>query len=288
MWVHQYLQMSNQIAREKFPGKSLFRTNGPDAHLFGLEPNYGCCTANFNQGWPKFALSAFMHQGDTVISTVPVPSELKTEKLQIALNTAYPFENRLVYTVEAKEDFTFVIRIPSFAKALTVNGEAAETADLTIPIKAGEKREIVVAFESEPYFEERPNDLHTVKCGSLVFSLPIRYEKKMHEYEERGVPRKFPYCDYEYLPLSDWNYGYSSDALAVEKREVSDIPFSSEEPAVVIKAQVQKINWGLADGYEKVCAKIPESREPISAVEEILLYPYGCAKLRMTELPIIE
>ena len=110
----------------------------------------------------------------------------------------------------------------------------------------------------------------------------------MLEYEERGVERKFPYCDYEYLPLSDWNYGYSSDTLAVEKKEVSNIPFSSEKPPVVIKAQVQKINWGLADGYEKVCAKIPESTEPISEPEEILLYPYGCAKLRMTELPMLK
>lgn len=48
-WTHQHLQMSNQIACEKFPGKSLFRTNNEEAHLFGLEPHYGCCTANFSQ-----------------------------------------------------------------------------------------------------------------------------------------------------------------------------------------------------------------------------------------------
>ncbi len=24
------------------------------AETYGLEPNFGCCTANFNQGWPKY------------------------------------------------------------------------------------------------------------------------------------------------------------------------------------------------------------------------------------------
>ncbi len=52
MWTHQYDQMSNQISCERFPGRSLFRTNNEEAHLFGLEPNYGCCTADFGQGWP--------------------------------------------------------------------------------------------------------------------------------------------------------------------------------------------------------------------------------------------
>ncbi|MBS6474654.1 MAG: hypothetical protein KH354_01510 [Clostridiales bacterium] len=58
MWTHQYDQLSNQIACQKFEGKPIFRTNNGESHLFGLEPSYGCCTAKFNQGWPKFALSA--------------------------------------------------------------------------------------------------------------------------------------------------------------------------------------------------------------------------------------
>ena len=239
MWTHQYDQMSNQISCERFPGKSLFRTNGSEAHLFGLEPNYGCCTANFNQAWPKFALSLFMHKDDTVINTVPVPAELDCNKAYIKLETKYPFENCFKYTVKAKEDFCFEIRVPSFAKELTADGVPVN--ELKFSLNAGEEREINVSFRTEPYMEARPYGLKTVKCGSLVFSVPIKYEKKMYEYERDGVERKFPYCDYEYIPLSDWNYAYSSDELSLIPGELGEVPFSSDSPAVKIKAKVKKI-----------------------------------------------
>lgn len=287
MWSHQYVQMSNQIACKKFPGKSLFRTNGSEAHLFGLEPNFGCCTANFNQSWPKFALSAFMHSGDTVINAVPVPCKLKTADKYIKIETEYPFRNSFKYTAKAEKAFTLKIRIPSFAENLTVNGEIAEASELSFEFGAGESKEINISFEVKPVFDERPNKLNTVRCGSLVFSVPVKYEKVMHEYEKDGVERKFPYCDYEYIPASDWNYAYCEGALEVNRNEIADIPFSSLVPPVTVKANVRKINWGLEDGYEDVCAKQPESRLPISEKEEILLYPYGCSKLRMTELPLI-
>lgn len=287
MWTHQYVQMSNQIACQKFPGKSLFRTNNSDAHLFGLEPNFGCCTANFNQAWPKFALSVFMHNEDEVINAVPVPSELKTEDKYIRIETNYPFENTFKYTIEAKTDFTFKIRIPSFAENLKVNGENICASELSFEIKDNEKTEINVSFDVTPCFEKRPYNLNSVKCGSLVFSVPVEYEKIMFEYEKDGVERKFPYCDYELVPKSEWSYGYCSKELTVQNNGVSDIPFSSENPPVVIKTTVKKINWGLEDGYETVCAKVPESTEPVGEAKEISLYPYGCAKLRMTELPII-
>lgn len=287
MWTHQYDQMSNQIACVKFPGKPIFRTNGQESHLFGLEPNFGCCTANFNQAWPKFALSVFMHNDDTVINAVPVPSELKTADKHIKIETEYPFKNSFKYTVKAENAFTFKVRIPSFAENLIVNGEKASGDMLSFEIGAGEEKEIIIVFDTVPYFEKRPYDLNTVKCGSLVFSVPVKFEKNMLEYERDGVERKFPYCDYELIPVSDWNYAYCANVLEIQWGEVSEVPFSSENPPVTVKATVKKINWGYEDGYDAVCAKVPESREPLSEAEEILLYPYGCAKLRMTEIPII-
>ncbi len=290
MWSHQYVQMSNQISCIRFPGKSVFRTNNSEAHLFGLEPNYGCCTANFSQGWPKLTVSSFMYDGDTVLSAVPVPSALDTGDISVKLDTNYPFENTFVYTACGKKDFVLQLRVPSFAENYTVNGKTFEKGKdvVSVFIKAGEETTVQVSFEVCPVFEKRAYGLNAVRYGSLLFSLPIKYHTVMKEYERDGVERKFPYCDYEYYPDTDWNYGFADTALTVEYRGVSDTPFSSVNPPVVIKANVKKIDWGYADGYDTVCAKIPEHTEGIGEAEEKELYPYGCAKLRMTELPFVK
>ena len=41
MWTHQYIQQVNQIACEKTMIMAPWSSNGPYAHTFGLEPNYG-------------------------------------------------------------------------------------------------------------------------------------------------------------------------------------------------------------------------------------------------------
>lgn len=288
MWAHQYDQLSNQIACQRFPAKPIFNTNGKESHLFGLEPNYGCCTANFNQGWPKFALSAFMHSGETVMSVIPLPSTLKTDELSIELKTNYPFDNKFEYTVSSKKNIKFKVRVPSFARELLVNGKrVCYSEELCFDVGESETARIDIEFTTAPILVDRPHNLKSVRCGSLIFSLPIAYEKKILEYEKNGVDRKYPYCDYEYIPKSEWSYAYSSPFLEIERRSISDIPFSSQNPPVIVKAKVKKISWGFEDGYETVCAKVPESRTPLDEEKEIELYPYGSAKLRMTELPLI-
>ncbi len=285
MWTHQYDQLSNQISCEKFYGSPIFSTNGKEAHLFGLEPNYGCCTANFGQGWPKFALSAFMHKDNTIINSVMVPSVLNADGKHITLETDYPFKNSAKYKILSDKDFTFVVRIPSFAKSVKINGKVFDCNEAVFNVRGGEDTEIFIEFETVANFKSRPNGLSSVQCGSLIFSLPISYTTRMHEYEKNGVVRQYPYCDYELIPQSDWNYAFCSEDVSVKTNTVSKTPFSSENPPVVIKARLQQIDWGFQERYDTICAKIPNSTAPISDEKQMELIPYGCAKLRMTELP---
>ncbi len=286
MWTHQYVQQVNQIACQKTMIMAPWSTNGPYAHTFGLEPNYGCCTANFSQGWPKFALSPFMHNENTIINSVMLPSALNDNSVKIRLETNYPFENKMHYYIDAEKDFDFVIRIPSFAKNLKVNGEYIETKDLEFSINQG-KTEIELEFTTTPFLKERPNDLYALQMGSLLFSVPIKYEKQMKEYTKKGVERKFPYCDYQFIPQTSWNYSFADTNFEANYNTVGDIPFSQDNPPVTIKANMQQINWGLKFPYRSIARKTPKSRKPISDIQEISLCPYGCARLRMTEMPML-
>ena len=287
MWSHQYDQMVNQIACIKLFPFSHFGTNGPRAHLFGLEPNFGCCTANFNQGFPKLALSAFMHSQGRIINSVMLPSELKAEGVSIELKTDYPFENKARYIINAQREFDFVIRIPSFAKNVRVNKKAFKTEDVEIRVKEGET-DIELEFDVDVRLTDRPNKFKAVRAGSLIFSLPVPFEEKRIEYIRNGVERKYPYCDYELLPKGDWNYAFCSDDFSLKFNGVGEYPFSKDKPPVTVVADMQKINWGTRIKLKSVCRKTPKSLKPISDIEKAELFPYGCAKLRMTEMPLIK
>jgi hypothetical protein len=212
---------------------------------------------------------------------------LDSDELYVKLVTDYPFKNEFYYTLKAKRNISFTIRVPSFAHNVRFDGIATTGEDITLSLKAGEESEHTLVFEVAPRVEVRPRGLNTVRCGSLVFSIPVSYEKKLYEYEAGGVVRAFPYCDYEYLPTSEWSYALASDELKVEHRKIASIPFSSVEPAVVVKAKVVPISWGYEEGYDSVCAKTPNSTVPTGEEREIELYPYGNSKLRITEMPKI-
>lgn len=293
MWTHQYDQLTNQISCVPFDGNPIFRTNGRDSHLFGLEPHFGCCTANFGQGYPKLALSAFLYNEYEIVSACPLPSVLETDwrgvPIRIELETQYPFRNRFVYRVHAAEstDLTLRVRVPSFAKALQVNGQPRRRcAYLEFSGFAAGETVITVEFETVPALSARPNGMYVCRCGSLVFAAPIASRAERVEYESNGVERKYPYCDYRIAPIGGWNLAFGSKRLTVVPHEVSAVPFSSTEPPVTVRAELCHIDWGYADGYDNVCAKQPTSRRALDGATTVELYPYGCAKLRMTEMPI--
>jgi len=295
MWTHQYDQQVNQIACVTFPGRQIFRTNGTEAHLFGLEPNFGCCTANFNQGWPKLVMNAFMKTNKGVICPVIMPAELNTRidgnNVKINVITEYPFRFSAKYVVETKKEteFELKIRIPDWAKNLKVNGKTVgKKSFVAINKKWNGREEICIEFEDVPHLINRPLGLKAAEYGPLVFSLPIETEYVKKEYERDGVERKFPYCDYELYPKSEWRYGFVSNEFTVVHKKGDEIPFSSKNPRIVLKAKCCKVKWDYEDGFDTVSAKKPSSKKPLSNPETKELYPYGCAKLRITETYLLK
>ncbi len=294
MWAHQYVQMVNQIDCTPFPWRSHFRTTNSEAHRFGLEPNFGCCTANFGQGFPKLALSAWMAAEDGVLSAVALPSELKTEwkgtPVTVTLETDYPFRNSMRYRVIAskKTDFALSVRIPSFAKHLTVNGKPRAKRDILkfSGFGAGETL-MEIFFEAEPHLTARPHAMSVLRYGSLVFSLPVRAEVRRVEYERDGVERKYPYCDYDYKGVSDWNVAFAGKNFRVTEHPMGEIPFSESNPPLTVEAPLCHIGWGYAEGLETVPARVPMSRRQSDEAKLRTLIPYGCTMLRMTELPLV-
>jgi hypothetical protein len=300
MWSHQYDQQVNQVQCTINPDH-MWTTNGPESNLFGLEPNFGCCTANMHQGWPKFAAHLWMRTPDAGIAAVAyAPStarfDVRGTPVRVSCETDYPFRDRLTITVrpDAPSRFPLVLRVPAWA----------EDASLTPPrgseiaLKAGSfyrtEREwkdgdtLILRFPMKARTSRRYNGAVVVERGPLVYSLKLG--ETWTRINADKPHRELPHGDFEVRPSTPWNYGLLVDeaapeaGLAFEERPVGERPFSPEGAGVVARAKGRKIpTWKLAHGW---AAEIPpgdaESKEPI---EDLTLIPYGCAKIRVTEFP---
>ena len=294
MWTHQYDQMVNQVECSVLPDDKVhFTTNSGYAHIFGLEPNFGCCTANMHQAFPKLALSAFMSKGDdSIYSTLLLPSELATEikgvKIKISLETDYPFKDTLTYTIrtEEKVKFSFGIRIPAWAKNPSVNGKAVNSGEFYMMSKewSGEDT-ITVNLPGETEILEWDNNLYAVKKGALLYALKVESEWKQIDYGADEKIRVFPHCDYEIFPKSDFNYAIADTKdIKFTENTIGEYVFSENEPPIYAEVKCRKIKWDKIDG---VLAETPSDCTPLSEIETVKFVPYGCSILRVTVLPIL-
>ena len=293
MWSHQYDQQPNQVLCSVH--RRSWVSNGPDSNLFGLEPNFGCCTANFHQGWPKYAANLWMATGDHGIAAVAYgPSELNTRaggaKVRIVQQTDYPFRDVIRMQVDLDETASFPIefRIPAWATdaSIRVNGRAQRNVQpssfhrITRTWKKGDLVEL--RFPMEVRTSKWFNDSVAVERGPLVFSLKIGEDW-------RKLRDKSPAADWEVHPTTPWNFALlaTTRSLKVEERAIGDYPFSPEGAPVIITARGRKLpSWKMENGSAAAPPQSPvRSKEP---VETLTLIPYGSAKLRITEFPVLE
>ena len=294
MWAHQYDQQSNQVQVGLLTKP--WTTNGPESNLYGLEPHFGCCTANFHQGWPKFAASLWMRgPEDGLVAALYSPCEVRTQVRGTAVHvreeTDYPFRGtvRLTVTPEKAVAFPVFLRVPGWAagakvqvngRPMDVSAEPGTFARISRTWAPGDVVEL--ALPMQPRVSRWFNRSVAVERGPLVFSLDPG--ESWVKLRDRGMT-----ADWQVFPTAQWNYGLGVDeasapALEIVEKAVGARPFAAEGAAVTLKVPGRRLErWRSEDG---VAPAPPRSPVVSNAEQETLtLVPYAAAKLRVTAFP---
>lgn len=297
MWAHQYNQEPNQV--ECSLHRKPWTTDGPESNLYGLDPEFGCCTANFSQGWPKFAASLLMVSEDDGIA-VPVyaPCEAQTRvrgiDVHVVEDTDYPFDNRIILTINPAQPLKFPLRlrVPGWCQGaiLEVNGKRMEDppagafALVERSWTAGDRVQLTLPMQLS--VSRWFNNSVAIERGPLVFSYAIGED--WLKMRDRGMT-----ADWQVYPTTQWNYAVDVDPRSIVVQtdpkavHAKGGPFTRAHAPVQLQLRGRKLPlWKAEEG-----AANPIPASPVETAERdetVTLIPYAAAKLRITCFPSLK
>jgi DUF1680 family protein len=305
MTAHQYHQQANQVLCTV--DQRDWTQAGDDCTIFGLEPNFGCCTANLHQGWPKLVRSMWMALPEGGLAAVAwgpctVDHEIEGTRIRLEVTTDYPFGETISIRVRtmAPVGFLLALRIPEWCEGpeLAVSGASVgsitrerwlrldrewqdgEVIDLRLPMR-------VQAIE-------RPSGGLGLSLGPLVLA-----------YSPGEIWQRLPdtpaFGDWEVRPRRSWNAALVVDperiaeVATVERLGVGSPPWGlrTGSPPFGLHGVPLRVwvpgrrapSWRLVDGWTPP----PPARGSVPSWDfdwPFPLVPYGSARLRIAEFPV--
>jgi hypothetical protein len=320
LWAHQYDQQANQVLVSG--AKRDWSSNGDYSNIYGLMPDFACCLANMHQGWPKFVESMWMATNDNGLALVTYgPSIVKAKvangnEITITEETDYPFKGSVKLTVNTSKAVRFPIdlRIPGWADSATIRFKnnivhVKNVSTYKIKERWRDGDQILIELPMQLRLENDWNNSVALLRGPLYFSLRIDKDYKSVKINYDNFNYKGS-VDWEIDPKSSWNYGlvinktYLSRGINITDNPIGKYPFAdkgdmvwspdsaryvqwTQDAPVVIRARGMKIpEWTLKDNSADVPPLSPV--KPEGDVESVSLVPYGCARLRITEFPVMD
>lgn len=308
----QYYQQVNQVNISRHAHNFITDHGGTDL-CYGILTGYPCCTSNMHQGWPKFTRNLWFASDDKGLAAMFYsPCEVTAtvadgKRVRIVEGGGYPFRETITFDLSIPDRktksvvFPLHLRIPGWCKeaTVTVNGKnegtysQGTTAVICRSWKDGDHVELNLPMNVSVtrWYEASA----VVERGPLVYSLRIdeKWEKVDVHQEE-----KVKYGDFYWQvhPGSAWNYGLSSamvrvpeESFKVVERETSGYPWNLENAPLEIHTKGIRIpSWTL---YNEMAGPVPVSGQlssGLSGEEDVILVPYGCTTLRITEFPVIK
>ncbi|KAI1793484.1 hypothetical protein LXA43DRAFT_1059843 [Ganoderma leucocontextum] len=281
-----YLQQQNQIAAKNMTPNP-FPNDGPYSNVFGLEPNYPCCTVNHPQGWPKFISNAFVttpnqaslvqvYLGPYAVNTTLAPGN----KVSVSVDTLYPFSDTLTTTITAGRAFTYYVRIPSWVTngTISVNQGPARPVSPSnglhaVSVQAGTTR-FTLDLPAEITTEERPHGSIAVHRGPLHYAFDIsRSERVLTQNAQQPLA-----VDLEFDATEAWQYAIDPATLTFHGGtpaggQLPSPVFDSGLSPFTIAAMACPIDWAVAG--DTFAAAPPTDPACTGAARNITLWPFG-------------
>ena len=302
MLAHQYHQQGTQI--EVSVAHRDWSCSSDGANMFGLEPHFGCCTANLHQGWPKFAASLWARDADGGLRAVAyAPAVVDTEAgpdgapapVRIEVETDYPFEETVRLTVAAGHDgadgpsrFPLRLRLPQWCTdaELTLDGQELEIRD-----RGDGHHEIVRDWAGTSTLElrlpMRARITRRERQAAAVHLGPLVMVASPGE-TWRGVPGAPGLGEWEIRPRTNWNWALAEVEQAgswpVQRGEVPEAPFALGR-ATVLHAMGCEVPQWRRDGASAASPPLSPVKDHLP-VHGLDLVPYGTARLRVMEFPV--
>ncbi|KAJ8691204.1 hypothetical protein PTI98_010801 [Pleurotus ostreatus] len=315
------MMIVNQIwAKEMNPPP--WGNNGPDSNVFGFEPNYPCCTVNHPQAYPKFWANSFVTDanGTSLIHAFLGPATFSgrlgsSNRVEVTVDTLYPFGPSLTYTVSARQAFDFKIRVPDWAqsgkstislnngRAARLNVDASSFHIVKVPARTTTFK---VTLDMPTTIEARPNGAIAVNRGPLLYAIDLQFNDTVTPGQRSAqalndVRRLYPNAPEDFLtafdnhtqahtllPTGEWRLAIDASSIRVidKSADISELPFyawAADSSPVSMTADACQIEWGLTKGTASTPPTSPNAC--VGPKLKVNLIPFGAAKLRLGEIP---
>ena len=263
---------------------------------------YRCCQHNVAMTWPWYVQHLWQATADNGLAAwLYAPCEVTAQvgdgaEVMIVCDTEYPFRQRVTMTVQTASDVSFplYLRVPGWCprfnirvNGLTVDAKPPPRSFVRIERIWSDCDIIEIDMAMVLSLTEWP------RTGAVTVDRgPLSYSVKIGERWERcGGTDEWP--EWEVFPTTPWNYGLVIDrekpdvSLEIfEKDTVDAQPWTVEAAPVEIQARAKQLpDWALEN---ETVQELPQSPVVSDRPEEIIrLIPLGCARLRMSCLPVI-
>jgi hypothetical protein len=252
-------------------------------------------------GWPWYVQNLWQATSDNGIAAwTYAASEARVRvgngtEVTLKAATEYPFETAVEITTHMPRscEFPLYLRVPGWCDGFSarINGDsvkvqAAAGSYLRIQREWADGDTVGIEMPVEVSATTWPrNGSMTVNRGPLSYSVRIE-----EEWKRCGGTDEWP--EWEVMPKSPWNYGL---VVRDTKPVVGDVevtsakpqPWTVESAPVKMTASARRMKGWNIGGDETVEAVPNSPAESTDPIEQITLIPMGCARLRMSCMPVI-